>query len=396
MARSAPHLSSPREPGASIAPHGLLGGLGAREFLVRYWQKRPLLVRGAWPQFEEPASAANLFRLATRDDCESRVVRRSGRRWRLDHGPFTRTTLRRMPARDWTLLLQGLNHRVPAADRMLRAFSFIPYARLDDVMASYAAPGGGVGPHVDSYDVFLIQGRGRRRWRISRQRDLELDPRAPLKILRNFRPQREWVLGSGDMLYLPPGVAHDGTALDQCVTYSIGFRAASQHELATEFLAFLQDRFRGGDRRYADPDLRSTRRPAEIGVDFVERCAAMLGRVHWTRTDIERFIGRYFSEPKPHVQFARPTRPLAASAFLRACARSGLRLAGATGMLYRRGYIYANGEESAATGRTRRLLERLADDRKLAPDTVLTREAASLLYSWYRAGYLVLEGHDDG
>ena len=201
------------------AARTLLGGCSAREFLDRYWQQRPLLVRGAWPGLRDPVSVSDLFRLAARDDCESRLVLRSGRRWELEHGPFRRARLRGLPARRWTLLVQGLNHLVPAAERLLHAFRFLPYTRLDDVMASYAADGGGVGPHFDSYDVFLLQGRGRRRWRVSRQRDLELDPRAPLRILCDFRAEHEWMLEPGDILYLPPGVAHEGTALGPSLTY---------------------------------------------------------------------------------------------------------------------------------------------------------------------------------
>lgn len=372
----------------------LLGGLSARAFLADYWQKRPLVVRGAWPRFADPVSVSDLFRLAARADCESRLVIRDGARWRLEHGPLRPSRSRRLPARRWTLLVQGLNHFVPAADRLLRAFRFVPYARLDDVMVSYAAPGGGVGPHVDSYDVFLLQGRGRRRWRIANRGDLELDARAPLKILRRFRPAEDWILEPGDMLYLPPGVAHEGTALEPCLTYSIGFRAPSSQELAVAFLAFLEDRLDPGGHRYADPDLRPARRPAALDDALVERCAAMLTTVSWTRGDIEAFLGSHLSEPKPHVQFLPPARPLARRAFERAAARSGIRLAGASGMLFRRGTVYLNGERIAASGPTRRVLERLADERALRPGDSVTPTAAALLYTWYRAGWITLV--DDG
>lgn len=347
-------------------------------------------MRNAWPSFKDPVPSAHLLRLAGRDDCESRVVVRRQGRWTLRHGPFHAADFAALPVRDWTILVQGLNHFVPAADALMRAFDFLPYARLDDVMASYAATGGGVGPHVDSYDVFLVQGRGRRRWRISRQRDFALDPRAPLKILADFRPTQEWVLAPGDMLYLPPGIAHEGTALEPCITYSIGFRAPSERELGTAFLAFLEDRLPWRERVYADPDLKPTKRPGELRVDFVARCARMLQKVRWTRRDIEAFLGAYVSEPKSHVRFAPPSPPVSAGTFTRRAMRSGVRLAGATGMLYRGGRFYLNGEESQAAGGTRRLLERLADRRALVRGTSFTPEAARLLYTWYRAGYLVL------
>jgi len=368
----------------------LLGGRSPREFLADYWQQRPLVVRGAWPHFADPVSVSDLFHLAARADCESRLVIGDRAPWRLEHGPLGPRRSRRLPARRWTLLVQGLNHFVPAADRLLRAFRFLPYARLDDVMVSYAAPGGGVGPHVDSYDVFLLQGRGRRRWRIVRTRDLELDERAPLKVLRRFRPDREWVLEPGDLLYLPPGVAHEGTALEPCLTYSIGFRAPSARELALGFLAFLEDRLPPDGPRYADPGRRPARRPAALDDAFVRRCAPLLAGVDWARGDVEAFLGTYLSEPKSHVRFFPPAPPLARRAFEQTAARRGVRLAGASGMLFRRGRIYLNGEPVAAAGRTRRILERLADERALPAGTSVTPAAAALLYTWYRVGWIVL------
>jgi 50S ribosomal protein L16 3-hydroxylase len=365
--------------------------MAPREFLARYWQKRPLLVRGAWPDFRDPVTASELLRLAARDDCESRIVSRAGRRWRLEHGPFAPARARRPLKSRWTLLVQGLNHFSPAADRMLRAFRFISYARLDDVMASFAVPGGGVGPHVDSYDVFLIQGRGRRRWRLSRQRALALDARAPLKVLRNFRPETEWVLESGDMLYLPPGIAHEGVAIEPCITYSIGFRAPSTRELGDGFLAFLQDRGGWNDERYRDPAVRPARHPAHISDELVTRCVAMIDRVRWSRRDIEEFIGRHLSEPKAQVRFTAPSRLLSRAAFRTRCARHGVQLALATGMLFRRDRIYINGESAAVSKRDLALLTRLADERELNRAGAFTPAGFDLLYTWYRAGYLALK-----
>jgi 50S ribosomal protein L16 3-hydroxylase len=370
------------------SPTTLLGGRAPRVFLERYWQKRPLLVRGAWPGFRDPASVSDLFRLAARDDCESRLVTRTGARWRLRHGPLREATLRGLPTTRWTLLVQGLNHFVGSADRIMRAFAFIPYARLDDVMVSYAARGGGVGPHVDSYDVFLLQGGGRRRWRIATRGQRGLDPRAPLKILKHFRAEHEWILGPGDLLYLPPGVAHEGTALEPCFTYSIGFRAPSARELGTEFLAFLQDHLDLPETLYADPHLAPARAPARLDDALVRRAAAMIAHVRWSRGDVAEFLGRYLSEPKQHVRFARPTRPLRPGAFARACGRGGIALAPATGMLHRGGRVFVNGEAVSASGAVGATLARLADRRELPPGTSFTREALELLYTWYRTGYL--------
>jgi 50S ribosomal protein L16 3-hydroxylase len=386
MSRSLRHPA----PAAARFPalHTLLGGLAPREFLARYWQKRPLLVRRAWPGLRDPVSVSDLYRLAARDDCESRVVLKRGARWELRHGPFRAAALRRMPAKQWTILVQDVNHFAPAVDGMMRRFAFAPYARLDDLMVSYAARGGGVGPHVDSYDVFLLQGSGRRRWRIASGSDVELDPRAPLKILKRFRAEREWVLEGGDMLYLPPGVAHEGVALEPCISYSIGFRAPSVRELGTEFLAFLQDRLALPDSLYADPDLRPARAPALLDDALIARCVRMLERVRWTRREMLEFIGCYLTEPKPHVRFVPPARPLPTAAFATACARRGLALAPATGMLYRASRVFVNGEAAEVPGRSRALLVRLANERVVPPGTSVTPATAALLYTWYRAGYL--------
>ena len=365
-------------------------GLKVAEFLRRYWQKRPLLARGALAQHAGLVQPGTLFELAGRDDLESRLVRRRGRRWDVRHGPFGRRELRRLPRSGWTLLVQGVNHAFPAAQRLLDEFSFIPYARLDDLMVSYAPAGGGVGPHFDNYDVFLLQGEGRRRWRVSRQRDLELVPGSPLKILRRFRPTREWVLEAGDMLYLPPRCAHDGAATGGgCITYSIGFRAPDAQELGARFLDDLQDRLQLSGI-YEDPGLKPARHPARLGDDMVRDAEQVLRRIRWGSADVARFLGRHLTEPRPHVVFSRPARPLTVQAFAARSARGGVRLAAPTRMLFRGGTFFINGEAHPAGAAAARLLVRLADRRSLPPLTRSDRESARLLYQWYRAGYIVL------
>ena len=235
----------------------LLGGLSAAAFLKRHWQKRPLLVRGALPRFRDPVTPQRLFDLACDPDVESRLVRvRGGRKaFERSDGPQEARRLRRLPASDWTLLVQGVDRHVREVARLLRRFSFIPRWRIDDVMVSFAVAGGTVGPHVDNYDVFLIQGRGRRRWQIERQPDLRLRRGLELRVLRRFRPQEDAVLGPGDLLYVPPGVAHYGVALEDCLTYSVGFRAPSHRTLvalaAERLIASIPE-----DRLYSDPELR--------------------------------------------------------------------------------------------------------------------------------------------
>jgi len=364
----------------------LLGGATAARFLRRYWQKRALLIRRAMPQLGSIVAWSDLVALAGRDDVESRLVLREGRRWTLAHGPFARADLRRLPERNWTLLVQGLNLHVAAADALLRRFSFIPFARLDDVMVSHAAPGGGVGPHFDSYDVFLLQGAGRRRWRISRQRDLELKPGLPLKILARFRPQHECVLERGDMLYLPPEVAHDGVAIEACMTYSIGFRAPSAQDLGTGFFDWLRDRM-ALDGRYRDPRLAASLEPARIGRDLQDYAVRALAALTWDERSIARFLGEYLTEPKPAVTFAPPRRPLALSSFAARAAKRGLRLDSRTQLLYDRAHLFINGDTTDPPARAWPTLRRLANARGL-PRGPVEREAVRLLYRWYRDGFV--------
>jgi len=366
----------------------LFGGSQTARFLHRFWQKRPLLVRGAFPGFRGLLSREDLTSLAVRDDVESRLVVRNRGRWTLMHGPFARRDLDRLPSRNWTLLVQGVNLHVAACDALLRRFAFIPQARLDDLMASYAAPGGGVGPHFDSYDVFLLQGEGRRRWRVARQRDLALVPGLPLKILARFRPRHECVLEPGDMLYLPPEVAHDGVALEPCTTYSIGFRAPSAQELATGWLDWLRDRveLRG---RYRDPDLARESDPARIPRDLQAYARRVLSGVKCDAPMARQFLGAYLTEPKPSVAFAPPRRAFSAEAFAARAAHRGVRLDSATQLLYDATHLFINGEVLEPRANVATLLRRLADTREL-PAGRPGREASKLLYLWYRHGFLHL------
>ncbi len=366
-----------------------LGGLPFDHFLRRHWQKKPLLARAALPQCADLVKRNQLFALAARDDLESRLVLRSGRRWDVRYGPFTARELGRLPATGWTLLVQGIDRVLPAASGLLQRFTFLPHARLDDVMASYAPPGGGVGPHFDSYDVFLLQVQGVRRWRVSRQRDLSLVEGAPLRILRRFRASAEWVLHPGDMLYLPPRYAHEGTAVTECITCSIGFRAPQAQELATSFLEFLQEELRL-EGVYRDPGLRRARHPAFLDDVMTGKLKRMLGRIRWTSADVERFLGCYLTEPKADVVFSRPRRPAAPGVFARRAAREGVRLALPTRMLFRHGVFFINGEACAAHPRAARTLRQLADRRLLPSATAIDRASAHWLYRWYRAGYLDL------
>jgi 50S ribosomal protein L16 3-hydroxylase len=371
---------------ADLGP--LLGGLTARAFVARHWHKEPLLVRGAVPGFAGVATRDELFALAARDDVASRLVRRVGGRFSLEHGPFSGTKLARLPRRDFTLLVQGVNLHSDAADALLRRFAFIPYARLDDVMISYAAPGGGVGPHVDSYDVFLLQAHGRRRWRYGRQTDLELIPGAPLKILRHFAPTDDATLAPGDMLYLPPDIAHDGTAVDECMSYSIGFRAPLYQEVVEAFVDHLRDSI-AVDGRYADPDLRVPAHPARIDAPLARRFARAIAELRWDAAETARFIGRFLTEPKPDVVFDAPQRA-SRPRFVRGGLRSGVRLDRRTQLLYDDARYYLNGDDAPLTDANRPAVQRLADHRALTASEFASLPVATtdLLYEWHRHGYL--------
>jgi len=365
----------------------LLGGLAPSRFLARYWQRRPLLIRGAIQGFEGLLTPQDLMHLACRDDTQARVVVRHARKWEVHHGPFKPRFFHDLGPRGWTLLVQDVNHLLPEGRALLERFSFVPYARLDDLMVSYAPPGGGVGPHCDSYDVFLLQGRGHRRWRISAQRDLSLVAGAPLKLLARFHAQHEWQLGPGDMLYLPPGYAHDGMAMDECMTYSIGFRAPSWQELGEQFLTHLQDEIQLPGL-YRDPGLRPTAQPARIGRDMLSQAQLHLGRIRWSPTDVLQFLGRYLTEPKPQVFFIRPQPAFAPAAFARQAERNGVVLDLKTQMLYAATSVFINGEQVSAQGLLLRRLQRLADQRALFLTSDEPHGLAQLLHGWYLAGYV--------
>ena len=375
-----------------IAPttrHALLGHRASRAFLARHWHKEPLLVRRAIPAFAGLFSRAQLFALAGRDDVESRIVVRAKSRFTLAHGPFRPADFRALPARGWTLLVQGVNLHSDEADALLRRFSFLPYARLDDVMVSYAAPGGGVGPHFDSYDVFLLQGFGRRRWRYGRQDDLALRSGVPVKILRRFTPTQEATLAPGDMLYLPPAYAHDGVAVEECTTYSIGFRTSSNTELVQGFLDFLRDRIEVAGR-YADPDLRLVREPALIGAAIQRHAVATLADVRWDRSLVIQYLGSLLSEPKADVYFSPPSTPKSRAAFA-ACARKhGLRLDRRTQWLYDDAAIYVNGEATPWPIGDRNALKHLANTRALPAKQAATLSSGiiAFLHEGYRHGFL--------
>ncbi len=367
------------------APHKIPGGLTANRFLREYWQKKPLLIRQAFPDFKGLLNPQQLFALAS-SDAPARVVTQKRGQWQVQHGPFKLSQFNKRGP--WTLLVQGVNHVLPEAAALLHNFSFIPHARLDDLMVSYASAGGGVGPHFDSYDVFLLQGYGHRRWQISAQQDRALTEGAPLRILRNFKPEQEWVLAPGDMLYLPPQYAHNGIAEDDCMTYSIGFRAPAHQELAEQFLVYLQDHV-NLNGIYADPDLKLQPHPSEISPAMLRQVEAVIKQVRWNKRDIADFLGCYLSEPKPHIFFEPPPKLPGRARWMKTLQTAGVMLDLKSLMLCYQGKVFINGTAHAVNKETYNCLRVLADTRELHALGKTPREALDLLYQWYADGYIV-------
>lgn len=287
----------------------LLSNLDAAEFLADYWQKKPLLIRGAFPDFVSPLSPDELAGLACEDGIEARLVEEHGqdeqgqdKPWKVSHGPFDEATFARLPERDWTLLVQAVDHYVPEINALLEHFRFLPRWRLDDIMASYAPPGGSVGPHVDQYDVFLLQGCGTRHWQLGGRvsDDAPIIAGIDLRILERFEVQadQDWLLEPGDMLYLPPGIAHHGVSRsDDCMTFSVGFRALSADEAITSFADYLGEQL-PDSRRYADPDLELPAHAGEIDDTAIARLRALLLDTLDDPTQMTEWFGRAMTQPK--------------------------------------------------------------------------------------------------
>jgi len=367
----------------------MLGNLSVNEFLRDYWQKKPLLIRGAFPQFNGLLSPEQTIELACGEEVQARLVTQPNGQFELHQSPFTAKNFKGLSKFPWSVLVQGLNHHLPEATELLKHFDFIPHARLDDLMVSYAPKGGGVGPHFDPYDVFLLQGMGHRRWQISTQADRTLIEGAPLRVLKDFKVEQEWVLGPGDMLYLPPQCAHNGVAEDDCMTYSIGFRTPAYQELAEQFLVYLQDRI-CVDGMYADPDLKTQKHPSEISPAMLKQVEQAIKQVRWDKEDIANFLGCYLSEPKPHIYFDAPEPALSLKKFTTLTKSKGLTLDLKTQMLCHDKDIFMNGEATSATGKHYKVLRELADRRELTALAIgnLSADLIEILYQWYLDGFI--------
>ncbi|RQP23896.1 JmjC domain-containing protein [Piscinibacter terrae] len=368
----------------------LLGGLTPQVFMRRHWQKQPLLIRQAIPGIVPPVARNDLFAMAASDEVESRLVQLKDGQWSMKQGPIARRQLPTVKTNAWTLLVQGVDLHVPAAHELLSRFRFVPDARLDDLMMSYATDGGGVGPHFDSYDVFLLQVHGKRRWRIGRMNDAALVPGLPLKILSNFQPEEEWVLEPGDMLYLPPRWAHDGVAEGECMTCSIGFRAPARDEVGREVLQRLLDGEEPAAQPtlYRDPSQPATDAPGRIPSTLLEFTKEAVAKLAENQKALAVSLGEWLSEPKPIVAFddGDELRPEADIALDRR-----------TRMLYDDEHVFINGESYRAAGQDAMLMRQLSDQRRLTASqwAKASDEARQLIAEWAEAGWLHSQGDEE-
>lgn len=381
-----------------------LRGFDAGGFLRDHWQKRPLLIRNPWAAWRNPLEPDELAGLACESGVESRLITQAPDRPELEHGPLAEERFGRLGREPWTLLVQAVDHHVPAVAALIEPFRFIPDWRIDDVMVSYAVEGGGVGAHFDQYDVFLVQGLGRRRWQIGGVCDVatELLPHDELRLLAHFEPSEEWVLEPGDILYVPPGVAHNGIAAsDDCMTYSIGFRAPSRSELIEDWAESLLESL-ADDDRYADPDLAEQANPGEITPAAIERLHAMVTERLLDREAFAAWFGRSSTTPKNAEIDWRPEQPVTAEEVRELVAEGAvlLRNPASRFSFIRHGAaslsLFVNGERVLCTGPAAELAERLCAERRmrLDPEAIASPPALGLLVELLNQGSLAFDPED--
>ncbi len=382
------------------APLQLLGGLSPAEFMRKYWQKKPCIIRNAISNFQPLLSRQELFALSQAQDVESRLIVSNGDKWSLTHGPLSAKQIPSIKRSNWTLLVQGVDLHHKAVNDLKNQFRFAPDARLDDLMISYATDGGGVGPHFDSYDVFLLQAHGTRRWRIGKQKDGALQANVPLRILSNFKPEQTFDLAPGDMLYLPPRYAHDGVAIGECMTYSIGFKVPKQVDLGRELLlryadaldeeSLSDDDFKNPVKEkpevlYRDAKQEATPVPAQIPPALLEFAQQAITKAMSDPEALARHLGEHLSEPKSNVWFDEPEDSIVLSR------KRGIKLAIQSQMMFDTRHIFLNGESWRAAGKDAKLMQKLANQRFLEASDLSKASAAAmgLLQNWLDQGWLV-------
>ncbi len=371
----------------------ILGKTSVNDFLKNYWQKKPLLIKNAIPNFVSPITESDLFIIAQNEEAVSRLIEHKQGIWQVKYGPFKKSDLPKKTNIPWTILVQNINHYFPFAESFLNLFKFIPYARLDDLMISYATKKGSVGPHFDSYDVFLFQAQGAREWKISDQKKFTLDKQSSIKIITNFKSKNSWVLKPGDMLYLPPNIGHWGISQsDDCVTYSIGFRAPGTFEIQSKFLDFIQDHLITNENEiYKDPNLTPQKNPAEISSNMTKEMRNIVDRLRWDKSSINHFIGQLLSEPIENSIF-ETRKPLSLKAFEKSIVHKTLRLNSKTRMLFIKNNFYINGEFIKIDKKYTSFLKQLANDREISLESTLNKRDLNalgiVLLPLYVAGFI--------
>lgn len=348
-------------------------------FMREYWQQKPLLIRGGFSNFRDPLEPDELAGLACESDVESRLVERVGaKRWNVGWGPFPESRFAKLGKRNWTLLVQEVNRWVPGAAMLLEPFTFIPNVRVDDVMVSFAAPGGGVGAHIDSYDVFLIQGQGQRRWRLGSKREVDppFVPGLDLRILKHFAPVFDEIVNPGDVLYVPPGFAHEGTAVTPCLTYSVGFRAPRRAELWASFA--IEAARRASDANLlVDPQRTPSSDPGAIPMELRQQVRTLVRSLDMSDDAIDRWYARFATMLKPEHPLPTPKRqtPLAT---VHTRLRNGAMLVRSEEVRFAwlprsRGalWLYVGGHEIPVAGAAVSLAKHIARARRIPGETLL-------------------------
>ena len=358
----------------------ILGKISNDVFLKKYWQKKPLLIRDAIKNFKSPITEKDLFRIAQNENAISRLIEFKRGIWQVKYGPFKKLDLPKKINTPWTILVQNMNHHLPFAESFLNLFKFIPYARLDDLMVSFATKKGSVGPHFDSYDVFLFQAKGEREWKISEQKKFSLDKKSAIKIITNFKVKNTWVLKPGDLLYLPPNMGHWGVSQsDDCLTYSIGFRASGTFEIQSKFLDFIQDNLiTNKNDLYRDPNLNLQKNPAEINSNMIKKIQRIVNQLRWNTNSINNFIGQLLTEPIEGAVF-ETSKSMTAEVFIKDLIKKPLKLNPKTRMLFIKNNFFINGELIEADKKSIMYLKQLANDREISIKSTLNKKDLNAL-----------------
>lgn len=358
----------------------ILGKISVDTFLKKYWQKKPILIRDAIKNFKSPINEKDLFEIIQNEGVISRLIAYKKGMWQVKHGPFKKSDLFKKLHMPWTVLVQNVNHHLPFAESFLNLFKFIPYARLDDLMVSFATKKGSVGPHFDSYDVFLFQALGEREWKISAQKEFSLDKKSAIKIISNFECKNSWVLKPGDMLYLPPNVGHWGISQsDNCLTYSVGFRAPSVFDIQSKFLDFIQDNLiTNKNDLYKDPNLSKQKNPAEITSSMIKKIRQTANQLRWNTSLLNTFTGQFLTEPIESAIF-HPPKTMKLEIFKKNLLIKSLKLNPKTRMLFIKTNFYINGECIKSDKKYALYLKQLASNRKISLNGNLNKADLSAL-----------------